>query len=344
MASAGGPLVRELHRIGVEHITLPLASKNPIVMRRNAARLAALIAERGVDILHARSRAPAWSARAAARRSGCHFVTTFHAPYNFRSFIKQRYNAVMASGHRVIAISDSVADHVRRHYRVREPRLVTIHRGVDLMQFHPERISAERIVHLASLWRLPEDKPVIMLPGRLTRWKGQELLLKALPRLADLDYVCLLVGSDQGRGRYRRDLERRIRRLGLADQCFIVDHCRDMPAAYMLADVVVSASLEPEGFGRVVAEAQALGRPVVTSAHGGGPEQIVDGVTGFAFPPGNALALAAALRQALTLSRQERRDLFHQAIARVTAHFSKTRMCRRTLELYEELLTTRPDP
>ncbi len=339
VASEGGPLERELKRLGVEHIKLPLASKNPLVMRANVGRLARLIDARKVDILHARSRAPAWSARAAARRQGCRFVTTFHSPYGSGSIFKRRYNAVMADGDRVIAISDYVADLVRRRYKVTEPRLATIHRGVDLRQFHPEQVSAERIVQLASDWRITADRPVVMLPGRLSRWKGQEVLLRALARLKDLDFTCVLVGSDQGRSAYRRELEGQIERLGLAAHAFIVDHCRDMPAAYMLADVVVSASQEPEGFGRVVAEAQAMGRPIVVSAHGGALEQIVEGETGFSFAPGKTEELAAALRRALGLSAEERSHLANRAIARVGANYSKTLMCWKTLEIYQELLT-----
>jgi glycosyltransferase involved in cell wall biosynthesis len=340
VASEGGPMEGELRRYDALHIKLPLSSKNPFVMYLNAGRLAAAIVENGVDILHARSRGPAWSAWLAARRSGCHFVTTFHAPYGAENALKRRYNAVMAGGERVIAISEFVAEHVRATYGVEAERLRVVHRGVDLLRFDPQNVSAERMVKLARSWHLPDGVPLVLLPGRLTRWKGHELLLEALPRLADLDFRCLLVGSDQGRGAYRRELEALIASRGLTGRVALCGDCQDMPAAYMLADVVVSASSDPEGFGRIVSEAQAMGRPVVVSNHGGAREQILEGETGFSFPPGDPEALAVALRHALTLAPHERALLGERACARVPGLFSKDLMCRRTLAIYQEVLNT----
>lgn len=338
VASEGGPMERELKRAGALHLTLPLASKNPFVMYRNVHRLVRLIRTYKVDILHARSRAPTWSARAAARRSGCHLVTTFHAPYNQRNFLKRRYNAIMLSGERVIAISDFIAEHIRQNYKVDPAKIEVIHRGVDLRSFDPERVSAERMIKLAGDWRLPDGVPFIMLPARLTRWKGHTLLLKALTHLRDLEFRCALVGSDQGRSAYRNELEGLIKRYELADRTFILDHCNDMPAAYMLADVVVSASSDPEGFGRVVSEAQALGRPVVASDHGGAREQVIPGRTAFLFPTGDAEALADALRAALALTSEQRERLSAEAVEHVRRHYSKDLMCARTLELYRQVL------
>jgi glycosyltransferase involved in cell wall biosynthesis len=177
-----------------------------------------------------------------------------------------------------------------------------------------------------------------MLPARFSRWKGQALLLQALTRLRDLEFCCVLIGADQGRAAYRRELETMIARLDLRSRAFVVDHCNDMAAAYMLADVVVSASTEPEAFGRVISEAQAMGRPVVASDHGGMREQVLAQVTAFPFPPGDADALAEALRQALRLSTSEREHVGRQAVTHVRANFSKDRMCARTLALYRELL------
>ena len=338
IASEGGLMENDLKRLGVLHLKMPLASKNPLVMRRNVTRLVQAIESYGVDLIHARSRAPAWSARAAARRSGCHFVTTFHAAYNFSSGLKKRYNAVMAEGERVIAISEFIADHVRQHYKVDPSKLRVIHRGVDLTRFDPDRVSAERMIQLATRWRLPDGMPLILMPGRLTRWKGQTVLLEALSQLADLEYRCVLVGADQGRTAYRRELEGLIGQHDLAGKVSLLDECKDMPAAYMVSDVVVSASTDPEGFGRVIGEAQALGRPVVASDHGGAREQVLPGQTGFLFPPGDAQGLAAALRKALGLSQEERALLHGAAIARVRQNFSKDQMCAKTLSLYKELL------
>jgi glycosyltransferase involved in cell wall biosynthesis len=338
VASEGGPMERELKRAGALHLTLPLASKNPFVMYRNIDRLTRIIKSYKVDLVHARSRAPAWSARSAARRCGCHLVTTFHAPYNQRSYLKRRYNAIMLSGERVIAISDFIAEHIRDTYKVDPAKIQVIHRGVDLRSFDPEKVSAERMIKLATDWRVPDGIPFIILPGRLTRWKGHGLLLKALTYLKDLEFRCALVGSDQGRSAYRNELESLIQRYDLADRTFILDHCNDMPAAYMLADVVVSASSDPEGFGRVVSEAQALGRPVAASDHGGAREQVIADRTAFLFPSGDAEALADALRRALSLTSQEREMLSFEAVQHVRRHYSRELMCSRTIDLYRDVL------
>lgn len=340
VASAGGPLVREVTRCGGVHVDLPLASKNPLVMRANVGRLAQVIREHKVDIVHARSRAPAWSALAAANRTGAHFMTTFHGTYNLGGFgLKHFYNSVMTKGERVVAISEFIAEHMRRVYGMAPERIRVIPRGVDLSKFDPVRVSAERIIALAHRWRLPDGYPVIMLPGRLTRWKGQEVLIHALAELGRHDVRCLLVGSDQGRAGYRQELMDLIRRLGLTDVVHIVDECNDMPAAYMLTDVVVSASTDPEAFGRVVAEAQAMGRPVIASDHGGPRETILPGRTGWLTPPGDSAALAAAIDRFLRLSTEERGNMAALAQRFVRANFSKEAMCARTLAVYAEILS-----
>lgn len=338
VASEDGPMVNDLKRVGGLHVKLPMASKNPIVMYRNIARLARVIENYNVGVVHARSRAPAWSARAAAQQTGRHFITTFHAPYNFTNALKKRYNQIMTEGERVIAISEFIAEHVRQNYNVDPARLRVIRRGVDLARFDPDRVSAERMIQLATRWRLPDGVPLILLPGRLSRWKGQAVLLEALTHLADLEYRCVMVGSDQGRTAYRRELEGLITTHGLDGKVSIMDECKDMPAAYMLSDVVVSPSTDPEGFGRVVAEGQALGRPVVASDHGGAREQLIPDRTGFLFPSGDAAALAAGLRKALSLTPEARAQLHDEAIARVRAEFSKDLMCARTLGVYREVL------
>lgn len=338
VASEGGPMENDLRRAGALHLKLPAASKNPVVMYRNVARLEQIINAYDVDIVHVRSRAPAWSARAACQRTGRHFITTFHAPYNFSNALKKRYNQIMAEGERVIAISEFIAQHVRQHYNVDRTRLRVIRRGIDVARFDPDRVSAERMIQLSTRWRLPDGVPLILMPGRLTRWKGQTVLLEALARLSGSDYRCVIVGSDQGRAAYRRELEALIESRGLGGRVSIMDECNDMPAAYMLSDVVVSASTDPEGFGRTVGEAQAMGRPVVASDHGGAREQIVADRTGFLFPSGEAAALAEGLRKALSLTPEARARLHDEAIARVRSEFSKDLMCARTLALYREVL------
>ena len=341
VASSGGAMVRELVRAGAEHVTLPLARKSPFALRANVTPLATLIESEGVDIVHARSRAPAWSAYEAARRTGRPFVTTFHGTYNFGNALKRWYNGVMARGDRVIAISDFIADHVRRNYGVGDERLRVVPRGIDLEVFDPARVNSERIVQLAGKWRLPDGVPVVMLPGRLTRWKGQAALIDALTVLGRRDVCCLLVGDDQGRHGYRKELERRIRTRGLDGVVRIVGHCDDMAAAYMLADAVVSASLDPEAFGRVAVEAQAMGRPTIVTDHGAARETVLAGETGWLTPPGNAGALARALEEALALDADARETLAARAMPRVRAKFSKQAMCDRTLAIYRELLDER---
>jgi glycosyltransferase involved in cell wall biosynthesis len=337
VASAGGPLEREVARTGSTHLTLPLASKNPLLLRRNAAALARLIRRLGVDIVHARSRAPAWSAWSAARATGRHFVTTFHNAYDAGTAPKRWYNSVMARGERVIAISQFVADHAAQVYGIGPDRLRTIPRGVDLEIFDPGRVGAQRIVSLARHWRLPDGMPVVMLPARLTRWKGGLDFIAAVAALGRRDICCLLVGPEQRRG-FRRELEAAIEGNGLTGLFRIVEECRDMPAAYMLADVVVSASSDPEGFGRVIIEAQAMGRPVVATDHGGARETIEPGVTGWLVPPRNPTALAEAIGEALSLGESGRQRFARGTIAHVASRFTREAMCARTIEVYEELL------
>ena len=339
VASAGGIMVHELTRARAEHFPLPVDSKNPLVMRANVGRLERLIAEQSVDIVHARSRAPAWSAWYAARRAGAHFITTFHGTYSAGNPLKRRYNAIMTRGERVIAISSFIAGHIRQIYGVPAARIRVIPRGVDLERFDPARVSAERVAQLAGQWRLGDGLPVIMLPGRLTRWKGQTVFLEAVARLGRKDIRCVLVGSDQGRADYRRELEDIISRHDLGTVVRLVDHCPDMPAAYMLTDVVVSASTDPEAFGRVVPEAQALGRPVIASDHGGARETIIEGETGWLTPPGDAEALAATLARVLAIGAEARQALAGRAIQHVRQNFSKDVMCDRTLDVYNEVLS-----
>lgn len=336
VASAGGRMVGDILRAGAEHVELPLATKNPARILMNVRRLASLIETRHVDIVHARSRAPAWSAMLAAHRTGRHFVTTFHNAYGAESWAKRRYNSVMARGERVIAISRFVGAHAAETYGVGDGRLRIIERGVDLENFHPDRVGAARIVHLAKAWQLPDGAPVVMLPGRLTSWKGHEVLIEALSWLGRRDLVCVFVGS--GGARYRQTLERQIAALDLGGVCRFVDHCADMPAAYMLADVVVSASTRPEGFGRVIAEALAMGRPVIASEHGGANEIVRDGDTGWLVPPGDAKALTRALQAALSLDGAARARLAARAIAAVAGRFSRDAMTQRTIAVYEEIL------
>jgi len=350
VVSAGGPMVHEITRAKAEHITLPVDSKNPFVMYANIGKLEKIIRDNDVDIVHARSRAPAWSAWAAAKRTGAHFVTTFHGTYslggNWGGNLKRRYNAIMIRGQRVIANSGFIAGHIRKNYGIEAAKLRIIHRGVDLERFDAQKVSAQRVVGLADDWRLNDGMPVVMLPGRLTRWKGQTVFIKAIAALVAMgrkDIRCLLVGSDQGRSKYRKELDKLIADSGLNEIVRIVENCSDMPAAYMLTDVVVSASTDPEAFGRVVPEAQALGRPVIATDHGGVRETVIPGETGWLVPPGDVDALAKAIEHVLKLDESARKKLAMKAAENVRSHFSKAAMCAKTLEVYNDVLQITPD-
>ena len=339
VASAGGRMVPQVERAGGRHVALPLRRRTPLAIWRNAGLLAGLIRAEGVRIVHARSRAPAWSAWWATRRTGARFVTTYHGVYNEDWPGKRRYNAVMARGERVIAISRYVAGVLQRRHGTDPARIRVIPRGVDPAVFDPAAVSADRIARLARAWRLPDDAPVVMLPARLTRWKGQEVMIEALSGLERRDVCCVLVG--EGGGHFARELEARARAAGVADRLRFAGHCDDMPAALMLADAVVSASTDPEGFGRAVIEAQAMARPVIATDHGGAAETVEHGATGWRVPPGDAGALAAALDRALSLPPEERRALGARARVGVCAHYTVAAMQAATLDVYRDVLEPR---
>ena len=288
--------------------------------------------------MHARSRAPAWSAWLACRRTGAHFVTTYHGTYGEDLPFKRHYNAVMARGERVIAASRFIAELIVARHGTDPARIRVIPRGVDPAVFDPGSVSDDRVARLARAWRLPEGAPVVLLPGRLTGWKGQTVLIAALARLQRRDVCCVLVGSDQGRRRHAAALLRQAQALGVADRLRLAGECDDMPAALMLADVVVHASTEPEAFGRVVIEAQAMGRPVIASDLGGPTETVEHGVTGWRVPPGDAEALAAAIEHALALPAVERIAMGTRARAAVLRGYTVAAMQAATLAVYDELL------
>ncbi len=343
VASAGGRLAIAIERAGGRNIALGLATKNPWRVWRNAARLAQVIRRESVDIVHARSRAPAWSAWLAARRTGAKFVTTYHGSYNEDLPLKRRYNSVMARGTLVIAISHHIARMIETRHGVDPARIRVIPRGVDPAVFDPDAVAPARMAALANRWRLPDGEPTIMLPGRLTRWKGQTVLIEALARMRHAEAVCVLVGADQGRAGYTRELLRLAERLGVAARLRLAGDCDDMPAALMLSDVVVNASTDPEGFGRVVIEAQSMARAVIASDHGGAVETVEHGVTGWRVPPSDPTALAAALDHALDLSHAERAAIGRRARTAVAARYTTAAMQARTLDVYREVLGFAPD-
>ena len=332
VASAPGGMADGL---GDRHVPLPLATKNPIRVWRNMRRLAGIVAEEGVDLIHARSRAPAWSAWGAATGTGVRFVTTVHGLYGAGSAAKRAYNRVMTRGERVIAVSNHVAEHVGRVYACPAERIRVVHRGVDGTLFDPASVGPGRVAALRTAWDVPESACVVLLPARLTRWKGQLVLIGAMRELARAgrisECVAVLAGPDPGRGGYRRELEDAAAGLPVR----VVGPVDDMAAAYAASAVVVSPSTDPEAFGRTIAEAGAMGRPCVASAHGGAREIVVDGVTGRLVPPGDPEALAGGIAWALGNAGPA---LAAAARGHVLRNFTRERMRRETLAVYAELL------
>lgn len=340
VATRGGTLEGRVTRAGGELVHMPADSKNPLVMRRNADYLAKVIREAGVDVIHARSRAPAWSAYWAAKSTGCAFVTTYHGVYNEDFPLKRRYNAVMAKGRPVIAVSHFIQDLVLERHKVPAEDIVVIPRGADISVFSEEMVGNERAIKLAQSWGLVEDsRPVVMLPGRLTRWKGAESLIDAAARLRELrggpDFLILIVGDDGGSG-FAATLNKRILSTNTGDCVYLVGPTTDMAAAYKLASVVVSASIEPEAFGRVVVEAQSMGKPVIATDHGGARETVMHGDSGWLYPPGDVESLAEVLDLALSLDPSARAHMGLSARVRVHAAFTIEAMQRATLAVYEQ--------
>ena len=338
VTSAGGRQVPAVLRAGGQHFMVKLATKDPVNMLINAGKLAGLVRSERVSILHVRSRAPAWSALWAARRTGVPFVTTYHGNYAEGVPGKRLYNSVMARGDRVIAISQFIADLIIARHGTDPSCIRLIPRGADLDVFDADRVGGGRLAKLATAWRLPDGMPTVMLPARLTRWKGATVLLDAAAQMAKRDVCIVLVGDAQGRGRFVQGLMAQAKRLGLQARLRLAGACDDMPAALMLADVVVSASTAPEAFGRAVVEAQAMGRMVIATDHGGAAETVEQDVTGWRVPPSDPAALAAALDYALSLPDEHRQWIGQMSRASVVANYSTAAMQDRTLAVYEELL------
>jgi len=338
VASNGGRREREIIREGGKVLLLPLASKNPITIFRNIYRLSKIIQKNKIDIIHARSRAPAWSAYFAAKKMNIPFITTFHGTYSIKGKWKKKYNSVMTKGDKVIAISNFIKKHILNNYNINHQKVVTIHRGINLDTFNHLEVSDERLISFCKKFNIPEDNFVILLPGRITRWKGHKTLIEAVAMLGREDIVCLFVGDIQGRNKYYNELNSLIDKLGLTNNFRIIENQIDMAAIYKLADVVISASTEPEAFGRVVAEAQAMGRPTVAVNHGGGPEIIINNVTGWLFKSGDAIDLSDKILKAIDLDDLERKNMASKAIERTSLNFNNDTMCFKTLEIYSDLI------
>ena len=342
LASRGGRLEADFRRLGGELFRMDAKSKNPVVLKLNEGRLKRIIRNEGVHLVHARSRAPAWSAWGAARATGVPFVTTYHGAYSGTSGLKLKYNSVMAKGELVIANSQWIADHVHKVHDVPWERIVTIPRGVDLALFDPVVVQPSRITKIRDRWGLRDDKRLILLlPGRLTEWKGHIVALQAMAELSPDErarLVLVFMGDAQGRDAYRRKIEETAAALQLDGQVVLAPHEADMPAAYLASGIVLAPSTRPEAFGRVAAEASAMGRPVIVTDHGGGRETVVEGMTGARVEPGDPRALAGAIRVMLDIDESARAGMGKAGQAHVREHFSKRGLQAATLGVYKRLI------
>ncbi len=351
VATEGGRMAERVTALGGEIIVLPLESKNPVTIFANGQRLARLVRARSVALLHARSRAPAWSALMAARRTGVPFVTTYHGAYGERGRLKRFYNSVMARGDVVIANSRYTADLIRSRYGALAGTPRIIPRGVDIARFSPTSIDPQRRARLLSLWEIAPERRVILHAARLTTWKGQRVLIEAVGRLhAERrlgDGILVLAGDAQGRDDYAEGLRRLARDLGIADRVRLVGHVEDVAAAFAVAHVTVVASIEPEAFGRAAAEALAVGCPTITTNIGAPPEIVLappevppEQATGWHVPPSDPVALADAIAEALAMPQAQREAMSARAAASIAARFTVAAMQRQTLAVYDNLLGT----
>ena len=330
---AGGRMEPSLIQAGGQLHKLDIGSKNPFHYRKNVRNLVDIIRSENIDIVHARSRAPAWPAYAAAQKTGAHFVTTYHGIYNARSNLKRRYNSIMAKGQIIIANSEFTKSHIIREHGTAPDKIVVIPRGVDMMMFDPKKVSKADIQKQRADWNIPQDGYVVLLPGRLTRWKGQLVAVRALEKLED-DVHLVLLGDPQGRSEYVSEINGLASSLGLSDRLRIPGHSDSMPIALSAADLVISASTDPEAFGRVLAEAQAMKRPVIGTSHGGAMETVLEQETGLLVPPSDPVALADAVQSV----RNWRSYDGEIARDRIGIHYSKAQLQEKTLAVYSQLL------
>jgi len=336
--SRGGRLVTHLKAGGSTHIAMPFIGEKSPRCLLHLPKLRQLFITSHVDILHLRSRLPAWVAYLAwkslpqIRRP--RLVTTFHGFYSIN-----RYSAIMTKGERVIAVSQVIADHIQEVYQIPENRITVIHRGIDPIQLAPDVVTNQRVAQLKHKWGVPDDDiPILLIPARITRLKGHDLLLRALDRLMQKQWILVCVGDYDTGSAYFQELSQLSDALNLSSRVKFVGHCDDMPAAMQAANLVISASTKPESFGRTMIEAQALERAVVAPAHGGSTEIVLHGDTGWLFAPGDAQSLAQTLEQALE-NRALSIQLGQRGRQRVLEHFTLSRMCDRTLGLYTELIS-----
>jgi len=300
VASQGGRLVTELEKGGSRHFSLPLAKRNPLTIFYSALQLQKIIRSEKIDLLHARSRAPAWAAFLACKLTGVKLVTTFHGTHRIQNRVKKYYNSVMVRGARVIAISEFIKNHILQNYSIREGLIDVVPRGFNPALFAPDLISTKQRHELKQRLNLTAGVAIISLPGRLTRWKGQPLFIAALAQIKDLQWQALLIGGGGRKTAYVKELKTLTQKLGIADRVIFLGDQENIVPYYAISDLIVSASTEPEAFGRIAVEAQAMAKPIIASAHGGSLETVRDGETGWLFKNGDVADLADKLRTALS--------------------------------------------
>jgi len=343
--TSGGPLLKFIRQEKVKIIKLPVHSKNPFVILLNTLLISVIVIFYNISIVHARSRAPAWSCYLSCLLTRRKFVTTFHGTYNFSNSIKKFYNSVMVRSKVVIAGSNFIFNHVNENYqKYQSPKnkLLVIFRGINLEYFSNKNISQKKLSLLSKEWKIDENKCKILLPGRLTNWKGQEKFIESLNILIEdhdkQNFQAIILGSDQGRNVYTKKLHNLVERYNLNQKILFVSHCKDMPLAYSIADVVVSSSIEPEAFGRVAVEAQAMKKPIIASNIGGSRETIIDGKTGFLYKFDDPRELAKNLNKIMELSKDTLNSIGNEGRKNISRKFDVEKMCHTTFTEYKKLL------
>ena len=345
IVTSGGELLEYIDKKKVKLIKLPVHTKNPILIIINSIILAVLILFLNISIVHARSRAPAWSCYIATKLTARKFVTTFHGTYNFKSSIKKFYNSIMVKSDLLIAGSNFIFSHVSENYKRflnSKKKFLVIFRGINTEYFDADTIKLKNVEKLKNSWKIEENKKIILLPGRLTAWKGQEMFIEAINlfqlKNPELDYVAVILGNDQGRTVYRKKLERLVQQFNLTQKIKFVDNCRDMPLAYHISDVIVSSSIEPEAFGRVSVEAQAMKKPIIASNIGGSKETVIDNKTGLLFDSGNPKSLCDKLDEIIKLDSLTLDLMGREGRKNVINRFNIDKMCLNTYSEYKKLI------
>ena len=345
VATSGGELLKFVKKDKVKIFRLPVHSKNPLIIIFNTLVLITYVIFFKIDIIHARSRAPAWSCYFASLLTRRVFVTTFHGTYNFKSKFKKFYNSVMLKAKLTIAGSNFIFTHINENYNEylsKEKKLRVIFRGINVDYYNPKNISILKQEKLKQEWKLSSNKFTIILPGRLTYWKGQEKFIEALNILIEdynfTNFQAIILGSDQGRKVYTKKLINLVERYNLNKKIKFISHCKEMPLAYSLADVIVSASIEPEAFGRISVEAQSMGKPIIASNIGGSKETIVNKKTGFLYKYDDPRELAKSLNTVIQLSPEELKSIGNEGRKNITKKFDVETMCQSILKEYIRLI------